>query len=206
MQANSDPVEIKAEVLKALRAAVDNQETVVFSPKDKPISMFSHIENVTEEYVSIRNSIPPLMAPYVVGASSFQILCGSYWVRADRFFPHGRELRIPLTEFGTIEMARTNERHFFSEKDDARVRISHPFDTGAFLSRRVFDFSDGGMSFRSRLNTLFMQPGRHLPSLEIFVGGELKFKRSGQVVYVKQVIDAVGNDYFQVGIRFESPN
>jgi hypothetical protein len=204
MQRNSEENNLKLEVVQALKNAAEKQETVIFSPKDKPISMFSHVEEVTDEYVSIRNSIPPLLAPYVVGASSFQVLCGPYWVRCDRFFSRGRELRIPLTEFGTIEMARADERHFFSETDDARVRISHPFDSGAFLTRRVFDFSDGGMSFRSRLNTLFMQPGRHLPSLEIFVGGELRAKRSGQVVYVKQVIDALGNDYFQVGVRFDA--
>ncbi len=204
MQVNSDHNALKMEILQALRNAAERQESVILSPKEKPISLFSRIESVSEEYVAIQNSIPPIMAPYIMGAPAFQILLGSYWIGCEKFRVHGKELRLPVVDFGCVEMARASERVCFSENEDARVRIAHPFDSGAHLWRRVYDFSDGGMSFRSRLNTPFMQPGRVLPSLEFVVGGETRSQHSGQVVYVRHIIDISGDESFQVGVRFDS--
>lgn len=204
MQENSDVSDIKRDVLQALRAAAEKQAPVILSPKDKPVSLFSLIENVSDEFITIRNSIPPLMAPFLLGARSFQILSGSYWIGCDNLVPHGRDLRIPVVNFGRIEMARVSERVCFSANEDVRARIAHPFDAGTFLLRRVYDLSEGGMSFRSRFNTPFMQTGRILPSIEILFNGVANSVRSGQVVYVKQIIDVAGNDYFQVGVRFEN--
>jgi hypothetical protein len=205
MQLSSDDSSLKDAVMQALRRALENEEPIIISPKNKPVSLFSYVEAITDDFITIHNSMPLQMAPYLMSAPSFQILLGSYWIRFEKFVPHGRQLRLPVVDFGKLEMARASERQCFSEKDDVFVKIAHPFDSGTSLTRRVFDFSDGGMSFRTRLSTPFMQTGRHLSRLEIFRNGNLSSRHSGQVVYVKQIIDAIGNDYFQVGVRFKTP-
>jgi hypothetical protein len=177
MQVSSEvDAALKTEIVKEFRAAAERGEQITFSPQGKPVSLFALIENVTDEYIVIGNSIPPLMLPYVLGASSFQVLCGVWWVRCQRLDTYGCYLKIPFDSFGRMEIARAKERVSFAEREDAKVRIRHPFDSGTWLVRRLYDYSEGGMSFRSRINTPFMQPNRTFDCIETFWGGELRAK------------------------------
>jgi hypothetical protein len=194
----------KAEIIEVLRAAAESGEGVILSPQEKPISLFANIESVTEENLIISNSIPPLMVPYVLGAKSFQVLLGSWWVRCRTLAAHGRYLKIAYDDFGRVELARTKVRRGFSEQDDAKVRIRHPFDSGTWLVRSLYDFSEGGMSFRSRMSTPLMQPNRVFDCMEVFWGGELRSTQKGRIVYVRQIIDIKGQYFFQVGVQFSN--
>lgn len=203
MQKNSDSNEsTRSEIIYALINAKEREEPIVLSPKDKSLSLFSQITEVNNEHLFITNTIPPLMIPYLLDVPSFLVQFRSFWIRFDKLEGHGRNLKIPIKDFGLIELSRSSERVCFTEKDLARVKINHPFDTGTTLFRRIFDLSAGGMSFRSHVNSPFLQPNRILPSLEIYIENKLQERHQGKIVYVKQIIDLQGQDYFQVGVQF----
>lgn len=192
----------KEEIVRLITLAKEREEPVVLSPKNLPMSFFCNVVHVDDEFVTLKNSIPPALAPYVVVAESFGLFCRLYWFHTEKIIPAGVYLKLPLPEQAQLGETRQMERIGFSEKENAKVEIQHPFDTGTTLSRRVFDLSDAGMSFRARHATPFLQPGRHLPELNIFVKGKLNKSCAGRVVYIKQIVDVSGQDFYQVGVQF----
>jgi hypothetical protein len=202
MQTASDTQALVDEVLTSLGEMLKRDEPVMLSPKGKPVSLFCPVVSIEDGGFVVGNTIPPLMAPYIVGAESFQFLVRSHIVRCDKLEPAGRNLWVPLDMIVPLGTARSAERICFSERENARVKIPHPFDGATVLSRQVFDLSSGGMSFRTRMHTPFMQVGRVFMDLEVYVNNIMREKRNARIVYVKQIIDIRGRDYFQVGTQF----
>jgi hypothetical protein len=202
MPTASDTQALLDEVLLSLGEMLRRDEPVMLSPKGKPVSLFCPIVSLEDVGFVVANPIPALMAPYIVGAESFQFLVRSHIVRCDKLEPAGKNLWVPLSMIVPLGTARSAERICFSERENARVKIPHPFDGATVLSRQVFDLSSGGMSFRARMHTPFMQVGRVLSEIEIYVNNILREKRNARIVYVKQIIDTKGRDYFQVGTQF----
>lgn len=193
----------KQEVIESLVEALNCEEPLILSPQDTPISMFCELTSVEDDFVLLRNPIPPLLAPYVMFASSYNLFCRSFWIKSRKLEPHGREVKFFLESFGNKDIQRTLARQTFSERDRAFVEIRHPFDKATTLRRRIFDLSAGGLSFRARRQTPFMQPPRFLPELRVFVNNEIVDTHAGHIVYVKQIIDETGESHFQVGVRFD---
>lgn len=194
----------RQEVIDSLIDSMNNQEPLILSPHETPISLFCELASVDDDFVLIGNPIPPQLAPYVMFASSYNLFCRSYWIKSHKLVPHGTQLKFYLESFGNKDIQRTLARQTFSERDRAFVEIQHPFDKATVLRRRIFDLSAGGISFRARRQTPFMQAPRMLPQMKIFINSELVDTRGGQIVYVKQIIDENGENHFQVGVRFDN--
>lgn len=194
------------EIVEVVSMAREREEPLVLSPQGKAVSFFCMALEVAEDAVVIRNPIPPHMAPGVLIAQAYGLFCRNYHIQSSALVPVGTHLRFPIPEFATLNKARNEERVYFAPKENAIVEIQHPFDPGTVLRRRVFDLSTGGMSFRARIDSPFIQPGRTLPSCRIFLQGLPYETRSGRVVYVKQIIDINSQSYFQVGVQFTEPD
>jgi hypothetical protein len=166
------------------------------------VSFFCVVADVTPEHVVLRNPIPATMATRSRAVREFGLFCRMYQLRADRVEPYGTLLKFPIPEFAELNQARQLERVHFAAKENAIVEIQHPFDSSTVLRRRVFDLSSGGMSFRARRKTPFIQSGRLLPSCQIYLQGLPYERRRGRVVYVKQIIDVNAHSSYQVGVQF----
>ena len=196
----------REDIIEVMRMAREREEPLVLSPQNKGVSFFCTILDVNDESIVIKNPIPPEMAPSILAAPGYGLFCRNYLIQSSKLIPAGTHIRFPVPEFATINQARNQKRVSFSAKENAIVEIQHPFDPGTVLRRRVFDFSNGGMSFRARVSTPFVQPGRVLPLCRIFLQGLPYETRAGRVVYVKQIVDINGLDYFQVGVQFTDPD
>ena len=190
------------EIVEIMSLAKEREEPVVLSPNGMGISFFCLIADVTPEHVSLRNPIPPQMAPLADAASEFSLFCRMYLMKFEKLEPYGTLLRFPLPDHAALNQARQEERVYFSAKENAVVEIQHPFDPATVLRRRVFDLSKKGMSFRSKTASPFLQAGRRLPLCQIYLQGLPYEKRQGQIVYVKGIIDVNMKSYFQVGVQF----
>jgi hypothetical protein len=189
-------------MLDALQLAKDREEPVVLSPEGKGVSFLTTVLEMSREWVTLKNPVPPELASFVVDSPQYLLFFRSFKMAAPRLFPHGVNLQFPISHDVEQTQSRNEERIYFSEKERAWIEIQHPFDSATQLFRRVFDLSQGGLSFRARVHTPFIQSGRLLPSCEVFVDGESRVKKSGKIVYVKQIIDLRGQSYFQVGVQF----
>jgi len=190
------------EIIEVVSLAREREEPVVLSPQGMDVSFFCVVSDVTPEHVVLKNPIPTGMAHRVREVSDFGLFCRMYLLKADRLEPYGTLIKFPLPDFAELNQARQLERVHFAAKENAVVEMQHPFDSSTMLRRRVFDLSSGGMSFRARRKTPFIQPGRILPSCQIYLQGLPYEKRRGRVVYVKQIIDVNAHSYYQVGVRF----
>jgi hypothetical protein len=192
----------REEIAEVVSLAKEREEPVVLSPQGMDVSFFCLVVDVTADQVVLRNPIPPEMAARVRDVRDFSLFCRMYLLRSERVEPFGTLIRFPLPAFAELNQARQLERVHFAAKENAVVEIQHPFDSSTTLRRRVFDLSSGGMSFRARRKTPFIQPGRILPTCQIFLQGLPYEKRRGRVVYVKQIIDVNAQSFYQVGVQF----
>lgn len=190
------------EIIEVVSLAKEREEPVVLSPYGLDVSFFCIVADVTPEHVVLKNPIPAGLAARARAVSEFGLFCRMYQLRADRLEPFGTFIKFPLPEFAELNTARQLERVHFAAKENAVVEIQHPFDSSTTLRRRVFDLSSGGMSFRARRKTPFLQPGRILPSCQIYLQGLPYEKRKARVVYVKQIIDVNAHSFYQVGVQF----
>jgi|GEM_PF-559846 len=196
------PTLTRQEIVDVVSLAREREEPVVLSPQGLDVTFFCVVLDVTPEHVVLRNPIPPAMASRLHEVRDFGLFCRMYLLKAPRLEPYGTQLRFPLPDYAELNQARQLERVHFAAKENAVVEIQHPFDSSTVLRRRVFDLSTGGMSFRARKRTPFIQPGRILPACQIFLQGLPYEKRRGRVVYVKQIIDVNAHSDFQVGVQF----
>ncbi|MCA2959934.1 MAG: PilZ domain-containing protein [Silvanigrellales bacterium] len=192
----------REEIMEVIGLAREREEPVVLSPYGLDVSFFCVIADVTPEHVVLKNPIPASLAVRAREASEYGLFCRMYQLRADHLEPFGTFVKFPLPEFAELNKARQLERVHFAAKENSIVEIQHPFDTSTMLRRRVFDLSSGGMSFRARRKTPFIQPGRVLPSCQIYLQGLPYEKRRARVVYVKQIIDVNAHSFYQVGVQF----
>lgn len=190
------------EIAEALRSALDNEEPVVLSPFGKPISFFCSILDMNESFVTLKNPIHPDFIPYIVTAKNFALHCRSHRLEAQSLLPVGTKICFPFNPSATKAAVRQNVRTSFFKEEDAFVRIEHPFDKGTVFTRPLYDYSNEGMSFRARLPTPFLQPGREIPSCRVFIQGKFHAEKSGRIVYVKQIVDLNGQSFYQVGVQF----
>lgn len=193
------------EITEVLRSAMENDEPVVLSPAGLLISFFCSLKEVSDDFLVIDNPIKPEYLPYVLAAKSFGLHCRAYRLESEKLIPFGTAIRFPIPHAAQRGAARQLDRTSYFKQDDAFVRIEHPFDKGTVLTRPLYDLSTDGMSFRARMPTPFLQPGRELPLCRVFLQGKFHSERSGRIVYVKQIIDLQGHSYFQVGVKFLSP-
>lgn len=192
----------RQDIAEALMSALDSEEPVVLSPMGKPISFFCKLLKLDAESVTLKNPISPDFLPYVLEAKGFGLHCRAYRLESTLLIPQGTNVVFPFQPTAHKGPYRQNTRTSFFKQDDAFVRIEHPFDKGTVFTRPLYDFSSEGMSFRARMPTPFLQPGRELPSCRIFIQGKFHAEKSGKIVYVKQIVDLVGHSYFQVGVQF----
>lgn len=192
----------RAEINDVARQARERDEPLVLSPHGLAVSFFCNVHEVSDEWITLRNPIPPEMIASVLQSTLFSLFIRSYSVSSARVSPFGTFLRFPVPDYAEQLQTRQEERVYFSGRERAIVEIQHPFDMATVLVRQVFDLSQGGMSFRARLQTPFIQPGRDLPSLKISIDGAPRGQHAGRVVYVKKIVDLLGKKYFQVGVQF----
>jgi hypothetical protein len=195
----------RRELFDVVNLAKNREEPVVLSPQGLDVSFFCLIGEASQENVTLRNPIPANFVRRLQHVKEYLLFCRSYQIRFEKLEPFGTDVRFDLPEFAEINQSRQRERVHFSPKENAIVQIQHPFDTSTVLKRKVFDLSSGGMSFRARRKTPFIQPGRILNSCEIFIQGVSQEKKQGRVVYIKQIIDINSDAYYQVGVQFVEP-
>lgn len=207
MQKNSNSVSVpsvieRKEIARLLRESYEREEPLVFSPSGVAISFFCLIRELTDTEVLLQNPVHPELAHAVMQSEQFFVFCRSYRIEIQRFSPRGQDLVFEIPEKAYLSQERTKARTYYSEKDRAHVMISHPFDKDAEIRRKLIDTSEGGLSFRASKMTAFIQPGRTLPRLRLFVRGQLVSERSGNIVYVTRIVDPAGESYHQVGVQF----
>jgi hypothetical protein len=200
---------LRSDIVEMLKASKNRDSPAVLSPKSIQVSFFCNLLNVTDDFVYLKNPIPPELAKLVLSSTEVGLYCGTYWLTAPSVFAFGTNIKFPIPETAIYGQSRNADRIYFSQKEQARVEIQHPFDPKCILNRKIFDMSPGGLSFRAIHQTAFLQPGRILPMLRVYLGDELKTESAGKIVYIKQIIDLNGRDYFQVGVQFiefQNPN
>ena len=192
----------KEEIIEIMSLAKEREEPLVLSPMGMRVSFFCLMVDLNTDYITFKNPIPYELAPNIREASEFGLFCRMYQLKSKSLEPYGTLLRFPLPDFASLNQSRQEERVYFAAKEKAVVEITHPFDPGTVIRRRVFDLSKKGMSFRARTSTPFIQPNRLLPSCQIYLQGLPYDKKRGRIVYVKQIFDVNVKSYYQVGVKF----
>jgi hypothetical protein len=190
------------EIRRILQESFAREEPVVFSPSGVATSFFCLIKDINNDEVVLRNPIKPSLAHAVMNSDLYYIFCRSFKIEALNFSPRGLDLVFSIPESAQLSQERTKERTYYSEKDDAHVIIGHPLDKETEIRRKLIDFSEGGLSFRARKMTSFIQSGRSLPKLKVYCRGQLVTERSGTIVYAAKIVDSSGETYHQVGVQF----
>lgn len=182
--------------------AIKKNQPLLLSPKGKMVSFLCTPVAITEEAIIFKNSIPLEILPEVITSTEFTVTCRDFIVVSAALFAHGTEIRFPTHHVSILPQSRTEARQIFSSEEKAEVVIAHPFDAGTVLRRRLYDLSKGGLSFRSRIKSRLMQPGRIFEKLEIVRPGSSGEIKSGRVIYIKQIFEESGRSYHQVGVQF----
>jgi len=192
----------KSEIQKILQESFEADQPVIFTPSGVATSYFCLIASLDESEVTIKNPFPPDLVKSVLASETFSLFCRSYRIEANKLTPRGQDLVFHIPDQAVLGQERSDERFYYSDHDDAFVLISHPFDRNTLIKRKILDTSAGGLSFRARSINSFIQRGRSLPRLQLFVRGNQISQRAGEIVYVTRIVDQSGDGFHQVGIRF----
>lgn len=192
----------KSEIQKILQESFEAEQPVVFSPSGVATSYFCLIKYLDETEVTIKNPFPPELVQAVLASEAFSLFCRSYRIEANALTPRGQDLVFHIPEEAVLGRERSDERFYYSDHDHAFVLISHPFDRNTIIKRKILDTSAGGLSFRARSINSFIQRGRSLPHLELYVRGTQISQLAGEIVYVTRIVDQSGDSFYQVGVRF----
>lgn len=191
------------EVFVLLKQAAQAHEPLILSPSGLSMSFFCHVGDVNEREVVIQSSIPPALAPRIAKCDLFSLHFRSYRIVLNKLEPKGLGLAFELPVEAELAQERADEREYFEREEGTYLLIAHPYDKSTVIRRSVFDLSNGGLSFRAIQLTSFVQPGRILPKVQIYVRGKHKMNRQGKIIYVTRIIEADGKLFYQVGVKFQ---
>lgn len=189
------------EFFTALNEARELAEPLVLSPHGLPISFFVLVDHIGENGIYLKNPIPHNLLPFVTTAKAFSIHCRNYRLESNRLTPSGNFILFKTPDGAQQGVTRQMSRVSYYNSDEAFVKLVHPFDTGTVLQRPLYDLSNEGVSFRARLMTPFIQPGREIPSCQILFKNKTIGESAGRIVYVKQIFDLQGQYFYQVGMH-----
>jgi hypothetical protein len=192
----------KTEFENVYSELIEKKQPLVLSPKGKSVSFLCTPTGILDEAVTFHNSIPIDFLPEVVTSTEFTLVCRNFQLVSAALFAHGTDIRFPTHHISLLPQSRADERMVFSASDEAEIIITHPFDGGTVLTRRLYDMSKGGLSFRGRAQTKLMQPGRIFSKITIKIKGRETSVRQGRVVYVKQIFEENSHNFHQVGVQF----
>lgn len=181
---------------------LDSKRPVILSPRGRPISFLCTPVGIVNDSVIFKNSIPVDLLPDIITSTEFMLVCKDFQLVSAALFAHGTEIRFPMHHISLLPQSRVDERIVFSTNDQAEVTINHPFDAGTNLTRHLYDLSNGGLSFRARIHTKLMQPGRIFSHMKVRVKDREEVVRHGRVVYIKQIFEENGHHFHQVGVQF----
>ncbi|MEY2987789.1 MAG: hypothetical protein RJB13_1310 [Pseudomonadota bacterium] len=187
---------------EAFQEILKSKQPIILSPKGKSMSFLCTPVSYTEEAIIFKNSIPIDILPEVVTSTEFTATCGDYQVVSAALFAHGTDIRFPTHHISILRQSRKEDRYIFSAEANAEIHITHPFDAGTILKRRLYDISLGGLSFRSHTQTRLMQPGRIFQQVKILQPNKPDENRTCRVVYVKKIFEESSHSYHQVGVQF----
>jgi len=192
----------KSDFEKVYYELIQHKQPLVLSPRGKSVSFLCTPTAVLDDAVVFHNSIPVDILPEIVTSTEFTLVCRNFQLVSAALFAYGTEIRFPMHHISLLPQSRADERLVFSASDEAEVIVTHPFDAGTVLRRRLYDMSKGGLSFRGRTHTKLMQPGRVFNDMKIKVKGQEDLVAQGRVVYVKQIFEENSHNFHQVGVQF----
>lgn len=187
---------------EAFEEIIKSKQPIILSPKGKSMSFLCTPVSHTDEAIIFKNSIPIDVLPEVVTSTEFTATCGDYQIVSAALFAHGTDIRFPTHHISVLRQSRKEDRYIFPAEANAEIQITHPFDSGSVLRRRLYDISSGGLSFRSHAQTRLMQPGRIFQQVNICQPNKPDETRSCRVVYVKKIFEENSHSYHQVGVQF----
>ncbi|MEY3903074.1 MAG: hypothetical protein RL189_2380 [Pseudomonadota bacterium] len=192
----------RSEFEKVYGELINTKQPLIMTPRGKSVSFLCTPAGITEDAVLFKNSIPVDILPEIITSTEFTLVCKDYQLVSAALFAHGTEIRFPTHHISLLPQSRADERSVFSVDDEAEVSIRHPFDAGTTLTRRLYDMSNGGLSFRSRIHTKLMQPGRIFSQMSVKIKNRQTLTKQGRVVYIKQIFEENGHHFHQVGVQF----
>ena len=178
------------------------KQPLILSPKGKSLSFLCTPVGLIDDSVVFKNPIPVDVLPEIITSTEFTLVCKDYQLTSAALFAHGTEIRFPMHHISILPQSRIDERLVFAAEDEAKVAIEHPFDGGTVLTRRLYDLSNGGLSFRSRSQTKLMQTGRIFAKMTVKLKNQLETVKQGRIVYVKQIFEENSSHFYQVGVQF----
>lgn len=187
---------------EAFQDFLQSKQPIILSPKGKSMSFLCTPISCTDEAIIFKNSIPIDVLPEVVTSTEFTATCGDYQIVSAALFAHGTDIRFPTHHISLLRQSRKEDRFIFPAEANAEIHITHPFDSGSMLKRRMYDISSGGLSFRSHAQTRLMQPGRIFQNIKIRQPNKADETRTCRVVYVKKIFEENSHSYHQVGVQF----
>lgn len=192
----------KSDFEKVFAQLIQEKKPLILSPRGKSVSFLCTPVGLLEEAVVFKNPIPVDILPDIVTSTEFTLVCKDFQLNSAALFAHGTDIRFPMHHISLLPQSRADERIVFSADEEAEIIIKHPFDAGTMLTRRLYDMSSGGLSFRGRNYTKLMQPGRIFSQLTIKIKNREQITRQGRVVYIKQIFEENGHNFHQVGVQF----
>ncbi|MFZ9519571.1 MAG: hypothetical protein ACO3A4_03760 [Silvanigrellaceae bacterium] len=192
----------KNEFEKVFADLVEKKQPLILNPRGRSVSFLCTPVGIIDESVVFKNPIPVDVLPDVVSSTEFSLICRDFQLMSAALFAHGTDIRFPMHHISLLPQSRADDRKVFSNSEEAIVLITHPFDSGTILRRRLYDLSTGGLSFRGRIPTKLMQTGRVFSNMTIKAKGSAELVRQGRVVYVKQIFEENGHHFYQVGVQF----
>jgi hypothetical protein len=192
----------KSDFEKVFEDLLAKKQPLILTPRGRSVSFLCTPVGIIDDAVVFKNPIPVDVLPDVVTSTEFSLICRDFQLMSAALFAHGTDIRFPMHHISLLPQSRVDERKVFAASDEANVVITHPFDSGTLLKRRLYDLSTGGLSFRGRIPTKLMQTGRVFANMTISIKGSADLPRQGRIVYVKQIFEENGHHFYQVGVQF----
>ena len=195
---------MKVEWHNLLEAHMNKNTSCFLKASGSPATYETLIEQVKNDSVHLRNTVPFDSISSFINSSEFSLNCVQITFIASSISTDGVRIIFPLNAHSTKKETREEERFSFKNDEQIKVRILNPYDKKTLLEKPVIDLSSSGVSFKTSPNSKLFEEGQFFESITIATGENQDKAFSGTVKYNRKYLDLKGNLVSHVGIKLTS--
>lgn len=185
-----------------LDAAAAKKIPMFLSADGMDIGFQTEIVQVRDSHLVIENCVPPELIRSISTGKRFFMQINMMRYMSDKIDTDGKHILFPFNDMTAIEETRILERISFTADEKVLCQFVNPYDHKTLLRKPVIDLSANGVAIKGQMDSRLFSRGLVFDGIEIQVDENRFATTSGEVVYIRSIMDIRGGQFLQIGIKF----
>ncbi|MFK7822528.1 MAG: hypothetical protein AB8G05_00100 [Oligoflexales bacterium] len=195
-------MELDEKTFMLVKKAIQKKDSVYFTTKNVPITFQTRIIAQTKNHFTVFNAVSPEYIKAIMDSKNYFLQISTHRFHCEKIESDGEHILFPIKHASLLKDIRQEQRFSFSDDQKVFCEILNPYDMQTILRKPVIDLSASGVSIRNYFESELFKAKTHLPEIKILIDNAEHTSHSGEIIYIRKLMNLKREKSIQVGIKF----